>query len=47
MKKTMMILMIAIAATSVVFGQTKMSDAEKTKAQQFRTRILGVVLESV
>lgn len=33
MKKTMMILMIAIAATSVVFGQTKMSDAEKTKAQ--------------
>ena len=44
MKKTMMILMIAIAATSVVFGQTKMSDAEKTKAQQFKTRILGVVL---
>jgi len=33
MKKIMMILMIAIAATSVVFGQTKMSDAEKTKAQ--------------
>ena len=33
MKKIMLILMIAIVATSVVFGQTKMSEAEKTKAQ--------------
>lgn len=38
------IMMIAVAATSVVFGQTKMSDAEKTKAQQVKTRILGVAL---
>ena len=36
--------MIAIAASSVAFGQTKMSDAEKTKSQQVKTRILGVVL---
>ena len=33
MKKTMMILIIAIVATLVTFGQTKISDAEKTKAQ--------------
>lgn len=33
MKKIMMILMLAIGLSSVAFGQTKMSDTEKTKAQ--------------
>ena len=33
MKKLMMILMIAIAASSVAFGQTKMSKDSKTEAQ--------------
>nr|MBA2736536.1 hypothetical protein [Pyrinomonadaceae bacterium] len=33
MKKIMMILMIAIAASSVAFGQTKISKDEKVKEQ--------------
>ena len=33
MKKIMMILMFAIAATSVTFGQTKMSKDSKVEAQ--------------
>ncbi len=33
MKRMLIIMVMAIAASSVAFGQTKMSDAEKTKAQ--------------
>ena len=44
MKKIMMILMIA-AFSTIVFGQTKMFDAEKTKSQQVETRRLNKMFE--
>ena len=43
MKKITMILMIAVGATSVVFGQTKISGAEKSKSRQVKIRALGAI----